>query len=293
MIKLGATSISSAKLGATQVSKIYLGSTEVWANLDSDVDAFVLATGATDTTTMNALALYLKAQSLWTSCRFFPFKSTQNYATGTSVKGLGGWTSNDIALFGSVANPTTAGRAFDATDDRGTWDGTGIELLSELYVFSRSITSAASLAENNRIGYISIGDNSIPRALFLNAGSSAITGETTGINLNNASPTRFGITDAWSAVQDLQIVFRLVASGTDIWFSKSNTTDCSPQSGSLNFAPSSLGWSANSIVNISAIKNGAAYIYPSVGETRKAILFCKTSLTTLQRETITDYLDAL
>jgi hypothetical protein len=73
MIKLGATSISSAKLGATQVSKIYLGATEVWSNFDADFSAYLaagIANGSTmsagNQTAVNAFIVGCKADGVWT-----------------------------------------------------------------------------------------------------------------------------------------------------------------------------------------------------------------------------------
>lgn len=254
---------------------------------------FIAATGATDTNTINNLCNYLWDQGLWTSCRFFPFKSTQNFPTGTTVKGLGGWTTNDIALFGSVANPTTAGRAFDATDDRGTWNGTGIETLSELYTFDRQAPTNASLADANRIGIICIGDDGTLKSLLpRHASTAALTGETTSIRLQNGADIRaMGANSSWSAGQDLQFVSRMAQTGSDIWRSKATTTKVTP-SGTQDFRPSQATYATDSIVNVSAVRNGSTYSL-FVATTRIALLFCKTSLTQTQRETITDFIDAL
>lgn len=293
-MKLGTTAISTLKLGSAQVSKAYLSGAVVWSALDSDVAAFAATTGATDLTVLNQLSNYLKAQSLWTSCRFAPWKSTQNYPTGTVVAALGGWTSNHINLFGSVANPTTAGRLFDATDDRGTWDMTGVEGLSELYVFDRQKPTNASLADTQRFGATLVGDTtSTGKFFYLGGVSSAIATETALIGLSNGigDNRRMGTTQTWSAGADTHFVSRLAQTGSDIWLSKATTTKVTP-SGTQDYRPSQSGWTTNSIVNVSALWSGSAYS-GFVATTRIALLLCKTSLTTLQRETITDYLDSL
>lgn len=260
--------------------------------LDADVSAFVATTGATDTATIDALARYLKAQSLWTSCRFFPFKSAQNKGSGTTVYGLGGWTSNNIALVNGPAWGAN-GVAFDATDDRGTWNGTGIEGLSELYLFDRQSPTGASLADNTRWSAASFGDNATNKFLTFGFATGLLTGETTVIaSFNAVTNIRMGTSQAWSAGASTQFVYRAAQTGSDIWLSKAATTKVTPAGTPQDYRPSAVTWSTDSILNIGAQKNGAAYSI-SAATTRVALLACKTSLTQAQRETITDYLDAL
>jgi hypothetical protein len=286
--------IYSTALSAARVLAHYQAAARIEPWLEAYY-SFVAATGATDTSTILALCQYLGAQGLWTSCRFFPFKSAQNKGSGTTVYGLGGWTSNNIAL---VNGPTwgASGVAFDATDDRATWDGTGIEGLSELYIFDRQAPTNASLADTARFSGISFGDGSAnPTQRFLFSGfvTGSLSLETYSSGLTNAADIRrFGTTQSWSAGADTQFVTRLAQTGSDIWRSKSTTTKVTP-SGTQDYRPSQAGWTANSVVNVSALYGSIAGYSLFVATTRVALLLCKTSLTTLQRETITDYLDAL
>jgi hypothetical protein len=265
------------------------------AALDPDVAAFVAASGATDIATLNALSVYLKTQSLWTSCRFFSFKSAQNKGSGTTVYGIGGWTSNNMAL---VNGPTwgAGGVAFDATDDRGTWPGTGIEALSELYIFDRQKPTNASLADTARFGVVSVGDANSPQKFFFTGGATGVlSDETLAAGLTNETDVRrFGTTQTWSAGADTQIVTRFAQTGYDIWKSKATTTKASPfPSGTSDFRPSQAGWTSNSTVNVNSLWFNLSGYSGFISTTRVSLLFCKTSLTQTQREAITDYLDAL
>ncbi len=261
--------------------------------MDADVLAFRTVSGATDVTIANQLAKYLKAQSLWPSCRFFPFKAAQNKGSGTTVYGLGGWTSNDVTL---VNGPVWGanGVAFDAVDDRGTWDGTGIATLSELYSFDVQIPTGASLADTARYGVLSVGSNGANTIVYMNIVASAIYQETIAFGVTaNADVRRAGSsTPSWSAGDRTQIISRLAQTGSAMWKSKSAAT-LDKKSGTQDFRPSQSGWTSGSILNINCSDNGGGNYANFVATTRVALLFCKTSLTQSQRETITDYLDAL
>ncbi len=259
--------------------------------LDADVAAFATASGATDLTVLNQLAVYLKSQSLWTHCRIFPFKSAQNKGSGTTVYGLGGWTSNHIT---TVGGPTwgSSGMAFDAVDDRGTVSLTGIESTSELFTFDRQKPGGSSLADTRRTSPMSLGDASTG---WIGTGiaSGFIAGETVAIGLyDNSANRRLGTSGiAWTAGADLQLVTRFAASGSGLWKSKVAAT-MSLSSGTNNYQPSQAGWTTNSLWNVGASLSSGSYV-DFTATTRVALLLCKTALTTQQREAITDYLDAL
>ncbi len=62
-------------------------------------------------------------------------------------------------------------------------------------------------------------------------------------------------------------------------------------SGAQDFRPLVAG-TGSDVVNVNMEYTGSGYANPTA-TTRIALLLCKTSLTTQQREAITDYLDAL
>lgn len=71
---------------------------------DTDVLAFAAASGAVsipDLLKIEDLVAYLKAQSLWDYARFYPMKSAQNAGSGATVYGLGGLTANNMTLVNS------------------------------------------------------------------------------------------------------------------------------------------------------------------------------------------------
>jgi len=68
---------------------------------DADVAAFQKASDAADVTGIMDLVDYLKGQSLWDYARFYPMKSSQNAGSGSTVYGLGGLTSNNMTLVNS------------------------------------------------------------------------------------------------------------------------------------------------------------------------------------------------
>lgn len=259
------------------------------ALVDTDLAAFVAASGATDITVLSALTSYLKAQSLWPHCRIFPFKSAQNKGSGTTIYGLGGWTSNHIT---TVGGPTwgSAGMVFDAVDDRGSATMTGIEALAELYTFDIQAPVNASIANNVRLGVLTLSQNNSTFWLGWQGASGAIEGETITLGLTSATAnSRKGAFQSWTAGQKLSLVWRHAAAG-QIWRSKTEVTPYIT-AGNQDFRPSASGVT-NSTLNVNAdLFSGAPGSFAAT--TRVALLLCKTSLTTPQREAITDYLDAL
>lgn len=69
-VKLGSTDISDIYIGSTEIQEIYQGSTLVYqaGSLDPDAQAFITATGITDSTqqgAINQLVLDLKSANIW------------------------------------------------------------------------------------------------------------------------------------------------------------------------------------------------------------------------------------
>lgn len=69
-VKLGSTDISDIYIGSTEIQEIYQGSTLVYqaVSLDPDAQAFITATGITDSTqqgAINQLVLDLKSANIW------------------------------------------------------------------------------------------------------------------------------------------------------------------------------------------------------------------------------------
>lgn len=280
--------IYNTALSAERIAAHY-AARNIPETVDSAIEAFRAASGATDTYILNDLVKYLKAQSLWNDVRIFPFKSAQNKGSGTTVYGLGGWTSNNITTYGGPTWGST-GMAFDAVDDRGAVDMTGINALNELYTFDVQRPQAESLADTPRLGMIAVRVTSSQYFQGLANGTSFLSGETISINLTNGTDNRrLGSFQTWGAGDKTQFVTRAAQTGSAIWRSKSTTTPIT--SGTQDFRPSQSGTASQTLI-VNASYNGTAYEL-FAATIRVALLLCKTSLTQTQRETITDYLDAL
>ena len=89
------------------------------AGFDPAVTAFATESGATDLTGLNDLVVYLKEQSLYDNFVIYPMKSAQNAGSGATVYSLGGLTTNDITL---VNSPTwgSTGITFNGTTQYGS-----------------------------------------------------------------------------------------------------------------------------------------------------------------------------
>ena len=256
---------------------------------NTTIGDYVAATGATDTTVLANLVAYLQIQNLWDSVRFFPFKSAQNKGSGTTVYGLGGWTSNNVTL---VNGPTWGadGLAFDATDDRATWNATGIVSLSELYVFDVQRPVDASLVNSMRFGSVFLGH--APTNFLQSGNTSGYLGDPVGIKASAwGDHIELGYTGlTWTAGEKVQIVNRFAQTGSAMWKSKT-TPSGRVKSTNEDYRPVTQVLVTNGITINAALHYGVYSQF--VATTRVALLLCKTSLTQAQRETITDYLDAL
>lgn len=257
--------------------------------------AYIAATGATDTAKLEVLVRYLRTQSLWDHVRFASFKSAQNKGSGTTVYALGGWTSNNITL---VNGPTwgAGGVSFDATDDRATWDLTGIGALTTLHIFSRQAPVGASSTSSNTFGREGFGNQKTGGAYLINTLlSSYLTGETVagGVS-NNTDHRRIGTSSiTWTAGEDLCLVAKYSSTGGGLWKNKTEASSYLKSPADVtDLSPAVTAWSTNSILNLNAAPADSVYA-GFVATTRKSLLLCKTSLTQAQREAITDYLNAL
>ena len=271
----------------------------VWTgnNNIAEINSFIQTTGATDTAGLIALATYISKQGLWSSVRLFPFKAAQNIGTGNTVYGLGGWTSNNITLIGaSLPTWSTDGITFNAVDNRGTWNATGIETLRDLYFFDIQRPVAASMADAQIFGVLSFGLNSDSRILLANHSTSVLNGETTSFGLTLPGPTyrkAGSSTFTWSAGEKTQMTTQFSASVGGLWKSKTAIT-LDKTTGTQSFSPVDASYVTDSILNLNTFLGTAPSGYQGfVATTRVALLCCKVPLTTTQRETITDLLGAL
>ena len=83
------------------------------ADVDLDLLAYFEATGATDTAGLYNLVAYIKNENLWSNFVCYPMKSAQSYGSGSVVRRLGGLTANDMTLVGT---PTWTADGIDMND---------------------------------------------------------------------------------------------------------------------------------------------------------------------------------
>jgi hypothetical protein len=267
---------SELKLGTTTVTGVRRGAGLIY---DSDVAAFQKASGATQVGPILALVDYLKAQNLWSVSRFYPMKSAQNAGSGSTVYGLGGRTSTNMTL---VNSPTwgSDGVTFDAASSQYA---KAADFLSggDLFVFHKgSITTTGTYA----FGQWSGDDNQ--RSFILGR-------HTTGHVRIWVSSDGIRASDSYIGEQYGTSVVTLVASYSSsgppsLYREKASEPltlyTGSPVTGRYN--------SSAPAVIMATESNAGVFTPPSSGKT---VLtgFVLAALTTTQRETITDLINAL
>jgi len=263
---------SELKLGTTTVTGVRRGAGLIY---DSDVAAFQKASGATQVGPILALVDYLKAESLWDYARFYPMKSAQNAGSGSTVYGLGGLTSNNMTLVNSPTWGSDGVTFASASSQYGTisdflgggtvsaWarlDHTSGSAVLTQYDFGASKRSIAlDLSGANVVAARS------PTGLSpeVYAGASSVSGENT-------------ISAEW-----------IDGAGRSIWVNKNAETISliggTPQTSRLN-TDATIGLMANFNNGVAANLSSGTVVLAGVIE---------TALTTTQRETITDLINAL
>jgi len=257
----------------------------MFAGIDADVTAFVAASGATDTTGISALVAYLKAESLWTSTRFFPFKSAQNAGSGSTVYGLGGLTANNYSL---VASPTwgAGGVAFNgSTQFARLADCTSAATIS---VFCRANVVSNTTGISAMFGQYDSGANKRSVTLLQNgtiAGDPLVLQRSTD---GGATNTELQYTTTLTGLgADTCWVAQWIAGGSrSLWQNKTNRTLTLLGTERTTRFDTDVDWTIASILTSNAIS------LPSQ-MTATAFAIVQAPLTTLQRETITDLLNAL
>lgn len=256
--------------------------------LDADVLAFKLATGATDLAAHSALTNYLKGESLYNDCRWASFKSAQANGSGSTVNCLGGWTANNFAL---VSSPPWGAdsMAFTAAGDYAYIDLTGFQSLSAGMVMTRFKPANNSTIDGTAYNRWLFGDSAAGRYLALTSATGSLSGETlTTYQENNSNPAgdRSGSSTAtWSAGDDFTEVAKFGTFGTNAGLWKDDTaTTIDLTSGSQVFTPAATGYTVNDRVYLSATNSSGV----TASQTGSWIVqfFCRADLTDTQREAI-------
>jgi hypothetical protein len=247
------------------------------AGLDSDVQAFETESGATDLTGLNNLVVYLKGEGLYSNFVIYPMKSAQNAGSGSTVYSLGGLTANDMTL-GNSPSWSANGLVFNGTNQ----DGTVSDFLAsgETTFFARMNTWTPT-ASSTVQGLITHWNSSISqRSTIFGGRSSAEAFFSSSDGIGN---TFVNATPAASYAVDRTYVGNWSGSinKNSIWRDETFVID--------SFAFSTLH---DSTVDISIMRLNGSSNY-ATGTMKVAAMVEGVTLTTTQREAITDYINAL
>ena len=258
------------------------------ATLDPDVAAFRAASGATNLTGLNRLAVYLKGQSLWDYGRFYPMKSSQNAGSGSTVYGLGGLTSNNMTL---VNSPTwgSNGVTFNGSTQYGNvgniWNGGNFFASIRASLLTFPITNSQSTF----LGYYNGPDNEreFNAGFLLNVQTFATSDDGTGARA-------WGIKDVAenSTAEELAYGYQADSNGSIFLYKNKAASATTAWFGT----PRSSLTSHTGDVFFCGLNSGTGgMITPMNAETSCLFVTQGTPspLTTAQRETITDLINAL
>ena len=250
------------------------------SGLDSDVLAFAAESGATDLSGLNDLVKYLKAESLYDNFVIYPQKSAQNSGSGSTVYSLGGLTTNNMALTGGFSW-SSVGISYDGVDAMAsapdflagadttffarmdTWTPTG-GATTESLISHYNTASQRSLQLSSRSGGESLVRSSDGVGFDVFTADSAASDYT----VDRAYVANFLAGTGRSLHRDKVLTAISLVTGTE----KTSTFDSSAD------------------VTLMAADNSSAF---STGTMVAASIITGVILTTLQRETITDFINAL
>jgi len=251
--------------------------------LDSDVAAFADESGATDLAGQNALVKYVKGEGLYNNFVIYPMKSAQNAGSGATVYSLGGLTTNNATLVNSPSWAST-GITFDGVNQYGTIaDFLGSQTLT---TFSRVIPNAAVASFAAICSQYEVGTDSRSWATLQVGAQRAVrllrSSDGTSTNSEGYSgTTNFISTDTCVVSQWID------GSGRSAWIDKASES-LSLSTGSAQ--TSRLDSPAN--ITIAALLSSGSPIQTWHGE-QSAMCLVGGTLTTAQREQITDLINAL
>jgi hypothetical protein len=259
-------------------------------SLDPLTVAYAELSGATDLAGIDAVIRYVRAESLLSNFVMYPMKSAQNAGTGATAYGLGGLTSNEMTL---TNGPTwgASGLAFSSGSSQyGEIVIPGFYSITELTVFVRTSPVNASVADTSKstVVYAGITSNS----WWSGNATGTTSGETISAGVNNANRRVGSSLLTWSAGEDHTYVYNAHSTGANWWKNKSSiATDKTANVGDMS--PSSATYATDEKVVFSAGRSNATTYALFCNQTSHALAFLTGTVTTTQRETITDFINAL
>ena len=253
--------------------------------MDRATQEYRFRSGAKNTYWIDQLVKYVKAQGLWDAFRLYPFMDRTNAGTGATAYGLGGLTTNEMTL---VNGPTwgASGLAFNSGSSQY---GSISDFLAsaELHVFARTTHTDVTTGFPAVYGQYDYGTDDRSFLLAQDGGATDDPWETRkssdGSNGNqetyNGTKTGAG-SDTCMVAHWSDSERNLYANKTAISLSLVAGSDqATRQNASCDFTYNAL------------LSSGTAANFSD--QTAHALAFLTGTVTTTQRETITDLINAL
>ena len=250
---------------------------------DPDVLAFAEESGATDLDGLNNLVTYLKGESLYSNFVIYPMKSAQNAGSGATVYSLGGLTTNNMTLTNSPSWGAT-GITYDGVDQSGSIiDFLGSETITS---FARHTINFPQDADDTILSQWDTGAANRSWLYSMSgAGLAAIIRSADGGGVNLESYT--GASTLLDNVDATAVAQWTSGGGRALWANKS-AISLSLAAGS----PQTSRFNSDSMITIMAGLNSTAPFRFTAGLVNSVALI-NTAITTTQRESITDLINAL
>lgn len=254
---------------------------------DRAVQEYRARSGATNTYWLNELTKYVKSQGLWSNFRLYPFVNRTGAGTGSVGYGLGGLTSNEMTL---VNGPTwgSDGVAFaSASSQYGTIaDFLGSETLT---CFLRTTKTDVGSSDQYMLSQWDFGDNNRSVALAQRGTFSGdpVTAFRSSDGTFSTGGEAYGGDKTGIGSDSCFVVQWVNAGGRALWVNKSSQT-LSLDAGSAQTAKYNT---SKDVLLSASLNNGSDAGHAD--QTTHALAFLTGTVTTDQRETITDMINEL
>ena len=255
------------------------------AAIDADVAAFAAESGATDVAGLNNLVKYLKAESIYDNFVIYPMKSAQNAGSGATVYSLGGLTTNDMTL---VNSPTwgAGGITTNGTNQYGyVPDFLGSQTRT---VFGRTNLTLGMPGTDPILATYGTSTSNRGWILGINVASGTLLFRSS--DGTNGNQEIYNTPDTSAAGTDTCVVGQWIeGGGRSAWHNKTS------QSLSLLAGSAQTGvFNTTNPLTFSALLDSDLTTTINTSQlTGIAMAVCNQAITTAQRETITDLINAL
>jgi hypothetical protein len=253
---------------------------------DRAVQEYRHRSGARDTYWLNELVKYVRSQGLYDSFRLYPFMPRTNADSGSTAYGLGGLTSNDMTL---VNGPTWTSSGLQFVSSSSQFGSISDFLGSEtLTVFARVSHASATPTAVNTIASQYDAANDERSWLFNYQGNVANDPYRLARSADGTSAEVYEDDGADAGTTDRCLVAQWVdGGGRSLWVNKTGKT-LTLSGGSEK---TSRFNSPEPVVFSALISGGTPANYAD--HTAHALAFLTGTVTTAQRETITDMINEL